>query len=174
MKKYNNKEYFIEMDNKKITHCSKDSPTYSTLLYLAEQNSIMNFNHLSYENIIGFLNVHLNPDLFKKWQSDKSLVCPIEFTNSLYYDNLLSDLVNKINIQIFVLKNYIYQIHNPSIHPVFYVIEGIVYLTFDTMDDNIIKVTDLKKTIWDYTKFPIYNNANRQTSTRIHIFKISK
>ena len=174
MKKYNNKEYFIETDKKKITYCSKNDPTYPTLLYLAEQTTIINFNHLSYENIIGFLNVHLSPDLYEKWKSNKTIVCSTEFTIPLYKDNLLCDLVDKINIQMDVLKNYIYYIQKPPAYPVFYIIDGIVYLTFDTMFDNVIKVTDLKKTIWDYTKFPIHNTTNRQTSTRIHLFKISK
>ena len=43
IKKYNNKEYFIEMNNKKITHCVKDNPAYETLSNLAEMKSVPNF-----------------------------------------------------------------------------------------------------------------------------------
>ena len=184
IKKYCDNEYFIETDHKKITYCSKDSPIYETLSILAKNETIDVFNYLTINNIVGFLNVHLNPVLYIAYKTGKDMAYPDEFTNPLYSDNLLSDLVDKISLLLDKIKIYVDSICGESSFPVFYVEQEFLCLTFDYIADDHIKITYLNRTIWSHIKYKIYNTDDINTddinndenndiqSTRIRLFKI--
>ena len=127
---------------------------------------------MSYTYIIGFLNVFLNPDIYEKWKLDKTLICPTEFEDSLYDDNLLSDLVDKISALISIIRIYVDRDYNVTSFPVFYIEKEFLCLTFDNIIDNTVRIIYLNRTIFEYTSYGIYDNDRDYNSTRIRLFKI--
>lgn len=168
IKKYCNNEYF-NYSSIKIVYCSKENDLYETLSDLANKYYI---NCLTPIHIMGFLTTHLNPDLYAFYKLNKKMVFPWPFSNSFYKDNLLKELVDKIALLIDQIKIYIHEDENRVISPIFCIENEFVYLAFDEVGEEDVKIINLQRTLWSYTKYPIYEHSEAGFSTRIRLFKI--
>ena len=130
------------------------------------------FSYLTIEHIIGFLTVHLNQELYKMYKSNIDLVYPKAFRNSIYKDNVLKDLVDKIAILINSIRNCIKVITTELMIPIFIIENKSVCLIFEAFIDGVVKINNLQRTIWSYTKYKIFENVDAGYSTRIKLIKI--